>query len=84
MDPRRHVPRTDVVLADPRLAAARERLGGTLVKAAVSRAQELARAGAISPAGVADAAVAAWADPIVMKAAAPMVIAATIPRTAFR
>ena len=53
------VPRTDVVLADPRLAAARERLGGTLVKAAVAQAQELARAGAISPAGVADAAAAA-------------------------
>jgi L-seryl-tRNA(Ser) seleniumtransferase len=59
VDPRRHVPRTDVVLADPRLAAAREQLGGTLVKAAVSQAQELARTGAISPAGVADAAVAA-------------------------
>ena len=47
------------MLADPRLAAAREQLGGTLVKAAVSRAQELARTGAISPASVADAAVAA-------------------------
>ena len=42
MDPRRHVPRTDVVLADPRLVAARERLGGPLVKAAVAHAQELA------------------------------------------
>jgi L-seryl-tRNA(Ser) seleniumtransferase len=59
VDQRRHVPRTDAVLADPRLAAAREQLGGTLVKAAVSQAQELARTGAISPAGVADAAVAA-------------------------
>src|SRR5207247_3162127 len=47
-----------VVLADPRLAAAREQLGGTLVKAAVSQAQELARSGAISPASVADAAAA--------------------------
>jgi L-seryl-tRNA(Ser) seleniumtransferase len=56
MDPRRHVPRTDVVLADPRLAAARQRLGGALVKAAVARAQELARTGAISPASVADTA----------------------------
>ena len=37
----------------------RAELGGALVKAAVARAQELARAGAISPAGVADAAVAA-------------------------
>jgi len=48
-----------VVLADPRLVAAREVLGTGLVKAAVARAQELARAGAISPAGVADAAAAA-------------------------
>src|SRR5215469_775228 len=58
VDPRRRVPRTDVVLADPRLAAAHERLGGALVKAAVARAQELARTGAISPASVADAAAA--------------------------
>src|SRR5262249_59937224 len=56
MDPRRQVPRPAVVLADPRLVAARERLGGSLVKAAVARAQELARAGDISPAAVADAA----------------------------
>jgi L-seryl-tRNA(Ser) seleniumtransferase len=59
MDPRRHVPRTDVVLADPRLAAARERLGGALVKAAVADAQELARSGAIGPEAVADVAAAA-------------------------
>src|SRR5260370_39714403 len=56
MDPRRQVPRTDIVLADPRLVAARERLGGSLVKAAVARAQELARSGDISPEAVADAA----------------------------
>jgi L-seryl-tRNA(Ser) seleniumtransferase len=59
VDPRRHVPRTDVVLADPRLVAARELLDGALVKAAVTRAQDLARSGAISPAEVADAAAAA-------------------------
>jgi L-seryl-tRNA(Ser) seleniumtransferase len=58
VDPRRDVPRTDVVLADPRLAAARKRLGGALVKAAVARAQELARSGVISPASVADTAAA--------------------------
>jgi L-seryl-tRNA(Ser) seleniumtransferase len=58
VDPRRHVPRTDVVLADPRLVAAREQLGGALVKAAVARAQDLARSGVISPSGVADTAVA--------------------------
>ena len=59
MDPRRHVPRTDVLLADPRLVAAREVLGPALVKQAVARAQELARSGAISPARVADEAAAA-------------------------
>jgi L-seryl-tRNA(Ser) seleniumtransferase len=59
VDPRRQVPRTDVVLADPRLVAARGLLGGALVKAAVTRAQDLARSGAISPAEVADAAAAA-------------------------
>jgi L-seryl-tRNA(Ser) seleniumtransferase len=58
VDPRRHVPRTDVVLADPRLVAARQTLGGALVKEAVVRAQDLARSGAISPSGVADAAAA--------------------------
>jgi L-seryl-tRNA(Ser) seleniumtransferase len=58
VDPRRQVPRTDAVLADPRLVAARELLGGTLVKAAVARAQDLARSGAISPASVADTAAA--------------------------
>ena len=46
------------MLADPRLVAARELLGGALVKAAVARAQDLARSGAISPSGVADAAAA--------------------------
>jgi L-seryl-tRNA(Ser) seleniumtransferase len=58
VDPRRHVPRTDVVLADPRLVAAREVLGAGLVKQAVAHAQELARSGMTSPAGVADAAAA--------------------------
>jgi L-seryl-tRNA(Ser) seleniumtransferase len=47
------------VLADPRLVAAREALGPALVKRAVAHAQELARSGAISPEGVADAAAAA-------------------------
>jgi len=58
VDPRRHVPRTDVVLADPRLVAARELLGTALVKKAVTRAQDLARSGSISPDHVADAAAA--------------------------
>jgi len=52
------VPRTDLLLADPRLAAAERRLGRTLVKAAVGRAQQQAREGRIAPEEVADAAVA--------------------------
>ena len=52
------MPRTDLLLADPRLAAAVDRLGRALVKAAVGRAQQRARDGLISPAEVADAAVA--------------------------
>ncbi len=55
---RRQVPRTDVLLADPRLAAAERTLGRALVKAAVSRAQQRARDGQISPAEVTDATVA--------------------------
>lgn len=58
-DPRRATPRTDRVLADPRLAAATGRLGPTLVKAAVARALDRCRAGELSPQEVADAAVAA-------------------------
>jgi len=46
------------VLSDPRLAAARQVIGGTLVKQAVARAQDLARSGAISPSSVADTAAA--------------------------
>jgi L-seryl-tRNA(Ser) seleniumtransferase len=58
-DPRRRVPRTDVLLADPRLAAAERVLGRTLVKSAVVDAQQRARAGEIAPEQVADHAVAA-------------------------
>src|SRR5690348_7557238 len=58
VDSRRNVPRTDVLLADPRLAEAERRLGRVLVKAAVSRAQQQARDGRIGPEQVADAAVA--------------------------
>ncbi|HEY7146149.1 MAG TPA: L-seryl-tRNA(Sec) selenium transferase [Streptosporangiaceae bacterium] len=59
MDVRRLVPRTDAVLADPRLAKAEQRLGRDLVLAAVRQAQQQARTGAIGPGQVADAAVAA-------------------------
>jgi L-seryl-tRNA(Ser) seleniumtransferase len=57
-DVRRLIPRTDAVLADPRLALAEQRLGRAAVKQAVSRAQDAARAGQIPPAAVPDAAVA--------------------------
>ena len=43
VDTRRHIPRTDLLLADPRLAEAERRLGRALVKAAVARAQQRAR-----------------------------------------
>ncbi|MFF5112306.1 L-seryl-tRNA(Sec) selenium transferase [Streptosporangium sp. NPDC000509] len=59
MDPRRLVPRTDAVLADPRLVAAAGRLGRTVVKDAVARAQRRVRQGVLDPGEVADAAVAA-------------------------
>jgi L-seryl-tRNA(Ser) seleniumtransferase len=59
VDRRRAVPRTDVLLADTRLAAAAERLGRACVKAAVVAAQQRARAGELEPGRVADAAVAA-------------------------
>jgi L-seryl-tRNA(Ser) seleniumtransferase len=59
VDRRRLVPRTDVVLADPRLAAAVDRLGRAPVKAAVAAAQQRARTGDLDPAQVADAAFAA-------------------------
>ncbi|MFC9926228.1 L-seryl-tRNA(Sec) selenium transferase [Streptomyces sp. NPDC127190] len=52
------IPRTDALLRDPRLAAAVERLGGGVVKAAVRQAQERARAGGIAPGQVAETALA--------------------------
>jgi L-seryl-tRNA(Ser) seleniumtransferase len=48
-DPRRHVPRTDTLLADPQLAAAGERLGRALVKSAVQRVQQQIRDGEVAP-----------------------------------
>jgi L-seryl-tRNA(Ser) seleniumtransferase len=48
-DPRRLVPRTDAVLADPRLDGAVGRLGRALVKEAVTAAQDEVRAGSLSP-----------------------------------
>jgi L-seryl-tRNA(Ser) seleniumtransferase len=56
-DQRRATPRTDQVLADPRLREAARRVGDRLVKRAVREALERCRAGDISPAEVADVAV---------------------------
>jgi L-seryl-tRNA(Ser) seleniumtransferase len=56
VDVRRLTPRTDTVLADPRLVAAEQRLGRAIVLSAVRRAQEQARAGDIHPGAVADTA----------------------------
>src|SRR6266568_1662722 len=56
-DARRRVPRTDAVLADPRLARAQARLGRSLVRDAVHRAQQRARDGEIGPDEVVAAAV---------------------------
>ncbi|HEX8092607.1 L-seryl-tRNA(Sec) selenium transferase [Jatrophihabitans sp.] len=49
-DPRRQVPRTDVLLADPRLAEATGRLGSARLKATVVAVQQLIRAGELAPA----------------------------------
>jgi L-seryl-tRNA(Ser) seleniumtransferase len=51
------VPRTDAVLADPRIVAAALRLGRPLVKQAVTAAQQRAREGALPPDDVVDAAL---------------------------
>jgi L-seryl-tRNA(Ser) seleniumtransferase len=58
-DPRRRVPRTDTLLADPRLAEAERVLGRALVKSVIAQAQQRARAGEIEPERVAEHAVAA-------------------------
>src|ERR1700742_3027388 len=58
VDTRRLVPRTDVLLADPRLADAERRLGRALVKAAVTRAQDQVRRGEVPPDQALDAALA--------------------------
>src|SRR5437868_12562516 len=55
---RRRVPRTDAVLADPRVAAAVDRLGRDAVKRSVAAAQQAARDGRIAPEDVTDLAVA--------------------------
>src|SRR5947209_20117245 len=56
-DVRRAVPRTDAVLADPRLAAAAGRIGRDRVKRTVIDVLQRVRAGELAPAEAADAAV---------------------------
>ncbi|MFU8874191.1 L-seryl-tRNA(Sec) selenium transferase [Micromonospora sp. SL4-19] len=62
-DPRRRVPRTDALLADPALAAAVGTLGRDRVKAAIVRAQQRARHGEIAPDEVRDTALAELPPP---------------------
>ena len=57
-DPRRSVPRTDSVLADPRLRDAQERLGRPAVKRAVTEVLGLVRAGGLEPDAVVEEVVA--------------------------
>jgi L-seryl-tRNA(Ser) seleniumtransferase len=61
-DPRRRVPRTDVLLRDPKLTAALERLGSRLVKRVVAEAQSRCRAGEIEPSDVLTAVLAGLPD----------------------
>jgi L-seryl-tRNA(Ser) seleniumtransferase len=53
-DPRRSTPRTDSVLADPRVQQAMGRLGGAVVKRAVTAALDRCRRGDIAPGAVVD------------------------------
>lgn len=57
-DPRRLIPRTDAVLAEPRIADAALRLGRARVKAEVATAQERARRGELPADAVVDAVLA--------------------------
>ena len=61
-DPRRATPRTDHVLAEPRVREAASRLGPALVKSVVATTLDRCRAGEVAPADVVDAALAALPD----------------------
>lgn len=52
-DPRRSIPRTDHLLADPAIAASRTRLGENVVRDAIRQAQDAARRGELAPTAVA-------------------------------
>jgi L-seryl-tRNA(Ser) seleniumtransferase len=53
-DPRRNVPSTDVLLQDPRLVEAEQRLGRATVRASVHAAQERVRAATVQPEDILD------------------------------
>ncbi len=57
MDQRRRVPRTDRVLADPRLERAHAELGRDVVKRAVVRAQQSVRDGRLDPGSLVEAVI---------------------------
>ena len=61
-DPRRRVPRTDSLLADDRVAAARAVLGDTVVRAMVETMQNRCRAGDLDPDAVLPAVMAGLPD----------------------
>ncbi len=63
-DPRRAIPRTDALLADPRLTALRDEVGEVVVKAAVTSAQVAARNGVIAPADILEHALADLTAPV--------------------
>ncbi|NBH08191.1 L-seryl-tRNA(Sec) selenium transferase, partial [Amycolatopsis sp. SID8362] len=52
-DPRRAIPRTDALLAEPGIAKAAAELGRDLVKSVIQDVQRAARAGELAPADVA-------------------------------
>ena len=52
-DPRRAIPRTDVLLAQPEFVAAARRLGDDAVRTAIQHAQQKARTRSIAPEDVA-------------------------------
>lgn len=76
-DPRRRIPRTDILLAEPRLEKAASEVGRDRVKAAIVAAQHRARSGEIGPEDVAEAALSAIDEPQVTAAPQSRVINAT-------
>ena len=64
-DPRRRTPRTDAVLADPRVAKAAERLGRPRVKQVVTEVLDSCRRGEVAPEDVVDAVVDALPSSVV-------------------